>query len=64
MDSTQMLRECGQLRGHVVAALTENENVRRLLEGATVDEEVAGMAGPLDEGALPSCRSLEAGGQP
>ena len=64
MDSTQMLRECGQLRGHVVAALSENENVRRLLEGATSDEEVAGMAGPLAEGAPPSGRSLEAGGQP
>ena len=58
-----MLRECGRLRGHVVAALSESENVRRLLEGATGAEDAEGVTGTLDEGAHPSGWPRKGGGQ-
>lgn len=32
MDEKRMLKECRQLRGHVVAGLRETESMARLLE--------------------------------
>ena len=38
-----MLKECRQLRGHVVAGLREAESVARLLEVATHTDPVDGI---------------------
>lgn len=51
-----MLEECAQLRGHVVAGLRENENMARLLDGATrteVPDEAAGTDGRSPAGTSP-----------